>query len=137
MIIFKISNGFYQNISSLYKKSQLFYIMHRAWHLKIQIKARLFIMVFICTNSCTKYDYVGMFCINPQCKYACNDILQTFEDITINRHNDIYVSFHTFHIMINSNDLSSQRSTCWITSWLKLIGSPNGFTGCMHNEVSS
>lgn len=65
MIIFEISNGFYQNISSLYKKSQLFYIMHRAWHLKFQIKARLFIMVFICTNSCTKYDYVGMVCINP------------------------------------------------------------------------
>ena len=73
-------------------------------------------MVFIYTNSCTKYNYVEMFCINPVNMHVTIYYKFTLEDITINRH--IYVAFDTFHIVINSKfyDLLSQLSTCWVTS---------------------
>lgn len=89
-------------------------------------------MVFICTNSCAKYNCVELF-LYQSCKSTSNNVLQAFDNVTINRH--IYVA-KTVNIIINSNDL--QVSLVPVGLLLDSnIGSPDGFTGCMCNEVSS
>lgn len=122
MIISKNSNRSCQNIYSSENFLQLLCIMHISWHYKLQSKARLFIMVFICTNSCAKYNLYWAFLYQ-----SCN-ISQAFEHVKINRHD--YVAFDTFDITINSGYLQVNL----VSQWSKLrslldsnIGSLNGF----------